>query len=923
MSTTADSVQSDREFVMLLTSGTQLRQRIGALALGHYFEAVKRELLAFFEETPQPEGFDVQVSVVLLAGRQPLIDLQAMPPLSVPTESLLQSRLSAVETPAVWNGPAAFSFRQMIGGGCAAVPPKLPVPFTRLCQPLPDGEAVDDFLERCMRARDLPSTPAQQPLTDAFRKLLTRIQKWLPEKLSKRLIPTPPPEIIPTEPADVLPDLPQEPEEDLVVPDLTPIPLDQIEQLIAAFPNEVRHYWRRIQVDIGRADHAQVAQDCREALRLEPDHPWTMLTLVCALRTLDDSAGALAVLTRLIQSHPRFVDGYVQRAEIYAEIGAYEPMFADLAQALTIAPRSTMLLMRHARVCSALGKLDEAYRDLAILQRLDPHDAQIFALRAYIRRRSSGDAKVEEENRRLALEDIERALKLDPNCAPALGIRAEIRIAQEQLTEAVDDCNRALESDPQYSDALAFRGLALFRQQQILAATADLTKALERGCLLHFVRPLLAEAQHLQGDHEGAIATVDTVLERSPDDPQALMHKSALLMAAESPHEALELLNQLLDKHPDLAVAHAERGNVRRVLQEMDDALEDFDAALRLGTTDPIVRLNRALTLLDLKRVEEALNEFKAGLKDCPDSALGHFHCGRTYHALERHEEALAEYSTSIRLDPEFADVYFQRAIVLMNCDRFQEAIRDFSELIDRSSQPVAYVYRGQARIHAGELELADEDFKEAIELAPGEAEGFRMLQLLTESQYHHRLEAYDDAIERAEEALKADEECLPALLQRAASRWYGNQFVEAVEDYTRALEISGPDASHLNARGQIYAELGEYDLALADLDQALTLLEEKQGELQAYVRNGRGLTLIGLERFDEADASLEQSLLSCPGNAWVHYNRGLLYLAKKETQSALLCFRLALRLTDPALRGCQRARAQGLLTRHVVPKAE
>ncbi len=904
---------SEREFVMLLTPESQLRQRIGTSALGHYFEAVRREVSAFFLQHPLSRGLDLQVAIAIFPDRSPLIDLQGQPWLPPPTELLLVSRLEAVEVPAVWNGPAAFSFRQMIGGGWSEGEPQFPFPFVRLCEPLTNGEPVDAFLERC-------ATQQEQSKFDSWTKplhgVITGILKWLPTKWAENISRfwKPKPTVAST--SDLLPPLPAESEEDIFVPDLAPMPLDQIDQQIAMFPNEVWHYYRRIQAHIERDDQVQVTRDCREALRLEPDHPWTLLALVCSLRAQDDSAGALAILTGMIQKHPKIVEGYVQRAEIYAEIGAYDAMFADLEQALRVSPRSPRLLMRHAHCCSALGRIDDAYRDLAILQRLDPHDSRIFALRAYIRRRSSGNPDTEEENRTLALADAERALKVDPNCATAYGIRAEIQISVGHFTEAIDDCKRALECDPHYIDALAFRGLARYRQGQIADAATDLKTALERGCLLHFVRSLLAEVQHLQGDHDAALAMLDTVLEQSPDDVQVLLHKSVLLLNSDRPQEALELLNQIVKTSPDLAVAYAERGKARRAVQELTDALDDFTAALRLGVNDPLVRLNRALTLMELERFDEALDEFTVGLSESPGSALGHFYRGCTYFSLQQFDAALADFNTSIELDPEFPDAYFRRALTSMSRQQFAAAIADFTILIERFPQPAAYAYRGQARILAGLLQQADQDFQEAIQLAPGDTENFRIMQLLSESQYHHQREDYDESIERATEALAMDDQAISGWLQRAASRWYGNQFVEAVEDYTQALDIMGPNASALNGRGQIYAELGEYDLALEDLDQALTLSEENEVELLAYIQNGRGLALTGLQRFDEAAVAFEQSILTRPGNAWAHYNHGLMYLTQGQKPSAVVCFRLALHLTEPALRAGQRARALGFLNR-------
>ena len=124
--------------------------------------------------------------------------------------------------------------------------------------------------------------------------------------------------------------------------------------------------------------------------------------------------------------------------------------------------------------------------------------------------------------------------------------------------------------------------------------------------------------------------------------------------------------------------------------------------------------------------------------------------------------------------------------------------------------------------------------------------------RLYTESIF--RREEFDEAISRATEAIEMDEACLPAYAMRAGAHWYSEQLVEAIDDYSRLIEEDGDDFHALAGRGQVYAELGEFDLALADLERAIALGQKRGGKTGlAYAYNGRALVLAGLGRLDEA----------------------------------------------------------------------
>ena len=225
-----------------------------------------------------------------------------------------------------------------------------------------------------------------------------------------------------------------------------------------------------------------------------------------------------------------------------------------------------------------------------------------------------------------------------------------------------------------------------------------------------------------------------------------------------------------------------------------------------------------------------------------------------------------------------------------------------------------AYAGRSHAWIQKGETAKADEDHREAVELDPSSAEVYLVQRFVVEAAFHQQREEFHEAVACTTEAIALDAECPPAWSTRAAAYWYSGQLVEAVEDYSRLLELVEDSAAAYSGRGQVFAEMGEFQSALDDLNRAIRA-DAGAGStaVTAYALSGRALAYAGMGRFQEASADFEESIRNSPANAWVHYNHGLMYHQMGNSAAAATCFQLALKLDDPALPPRKRDRAEAI----------
>ena len=153
----------------------------------------------------------------------------------------------------------------------------------------------------------------------------------------------------------------------------------------------------------------------------------------------------------------------------------------------------------------------------------------------------------------------------------------------------------------------------------------------------------------------------------------------------------------------------------------------------------------------------------------------------------------------------------------------------------------------------------------------------------------------------------------------RGGLHWDMEQFVEAHDDYTRVLEFEPNQPESLSARGQILAEMGEYDQALDHLNIAAERSQKAGTNLTlAFTLNGRALALAGLNRFEESTRDYERSVQLCPSNPWVYYHRGMVMFQRGEFREAQHLLEMALELSDPPLPVRKKQRARTALDRTV-----
>ena len=259
--------------------------------------------------------------------------------------------------------------------------------------------------------------------------------------------------------------------------------------------------------------------------------------------------------------------------------------------------------------------------------------------------------------------------------------------------------------------------------EQRLGQTAEAAAAFRRALALapreaglhHDFAHLLSDG----GAFAEAIEHYTTALRLRPGWPDAIRSLAATLQQAGREADGLALLDELIRRHPQDAIARTSRGRFLLAAGNAAAAARDFDAALEIdpnrplalkgsakaaleqGESDATTRYRRALALapddrelrLGLAEALEAEGDpdgsrlLAEAVKHQPDWVEGHQILARMRMEQGRPEELDASYREALAGRPADRALHLSRAAVLASAERYEDAlsaIRDAQRAIGR-----------------------------------------------------------------------------------------------------------------------------------------------------------------------------------------------------------------------------------------------
>ncbi|MFI4966270.1 MAG: aspartyl protease family protein [Caulobacterales bacterium] len=205
-----------------------------------------------------------------------------------------------------------------------------------------------------------------------------------------------------------------------------------------------------------------------------------------------------------------------------------------------------------------------------------------------------------------------------PKTAAEYARRASALAARREYQPAIADDSRAIELEPDNAGHYRARAMARLGNGQPVLAMADLDQALKYKP--NDLQSLMARGELYLATKDAARAQADfeAAMKLAPEDRSLTLRTATAYMRAENYEAAIRQYDIWLAAHPKgdgTAQVIAERCNARATWgKQLDIALADCDAALKLGGRTSDVMENRGVVLLRMGRIDDAISQFDGAI---------------------------------------------------------------------------------------------------------------------------------------------------------------------------------------------------------------------------------------------------------------------------------------------------------------------
>jgi tetratricopeptide (TPR) repeat protein len=460
--------------------------------------------------------------------------------------------------------------------------------------------------------------------------------------------------------------------------------IDDYTMAIELEPTNPERYRKRADAYSAQEDHHASYEDDMRAKRLEPGYDFIV---DYQYGSNGEHDAAIAAYTKAIKLNPDYADYYILRGVAYEQKGDKTSAIADYTQALLLEPDiningDDVTMVAYTR---------------AIEQ--EPESGVLYF------NRSMAYKWAKEEN--LATADFERAIKLEPDkAADYYYARGHTLYGDySEYAEAVADYTQAITLDPTKAEYYFSRARQHENRKDYCDAYEDCGEdrdELYRKAIADYAQTIKLDPTNAEYYFQRGMAQAYEGVD--------------LDLAIADFTKAIEVGTEKFSESK--ALYYSWRGGVYFKRGDYEAAIADWATAFVLDS-----RTTQIGRYFDEAALSPALAAYTQAIELKPADGRLYGARGSVYHDVKEYDKAIADMLQAIKLDPENAGEYYScLAEIYGQIGEYDDEIAAWTKVIEwwmsRGIEPAdLYTHRGLAYYNNGDYELADADYKKAVEL--------------------------------------------------------------------------------------------------------------------------------------------------------------------------------------------------------------
>lgn len=387
-------------------------------------------------------------------------------------------------------------------------------------------------------------------------------------------------------------------------------------------------------------------------------------------------------------------------------------------------------------------------------------------------------------NYELALEYMEKSIKLAPDEISYIKNYANVLALAENYNEAIAQFDLILKMDPQNIEALNGKSSTLWKMQEFTKAEDCALKSLKAS--QDNLEGLMGLGLSLasQKKYEDAYKAFQTAMDNHPHDPRVFSNAANMLREMHKFGKAEEAAKKALDLDPKNIEALNNMGCILSDTGRYQNAVEFFTKATDISPKFYQAHLNKAIAYQNNGQNADAAISARYAVDFKNDYVEAYNVLGSALSQIGEFEQAQFALQKALQLKPKEAESYINLANLLYASNRFDD---------------------GHAAI------------TEALKLEPSNARSYAHL-----SEIYEKLDEIDNAIDAIDKAIELAPQNPAYLSRKGVMIHVANQVEESLKLFDKALEIA---PNYLTT----YVAKAEALIALNRLDEAMECIRTLQ----------------------------------------------------------------------------------------------
>tara|TARA_Y100001960_G_scaffold135471_1_gene143714 strand:+ start:556 stop:2943 length:2388 start_codon:yes stop_codon:yes gene_type:complete len=349
--------------------------------------------------------------------------------------------------------------------------------------------------------------------------------------------------------------------------------------------------------------------------------------------------------------------------------------------------------------------------------------------------------------------------------------------------------------------------------------------------------------------------------------------------------------------------AYVARGDCHRDLAQYENAIWDYESAIRLNPKCHQAFIGRGYTYLHEKRYADSIKDFSRAIALKPKDDEGYFNRGYAYSENQKYDEAVKDYSKSIELSSfNKVNSYRNRAIAFNKLGHADKAIADYTAAINIEESELLYHYRCELYLQTSDYDKAIEDSSQVIKLNPSNSKAYS-----NRAQANLKKQYFLEALSDIDSALSLDSSDLKLYFNRAAIYMELNDYDKAIDDLAAVIKIEPDSSVNYYNRSIAYKLKGDFLMSLLDANKSIALNHK-----DSRLFDNRAIIYWNMGEYQDAINDYQKSLGINSENPDTYFHLGSLNDQLGNVKSAVEKYTMALNYGYEPL-SVYKSRGQGL----------